>query len=107
MKMLWTGIRSIINVNNTKLNNISQVFQAGKTINDPGEIAKSFNHYFVKLQAIWIMKSFEQKKSPLIILVIETMYLSLFRVPPTKSKLRILIIPTANWEVSWTCQYFY
>ena len=49
MKMLWTGIRSIINVKNARLNNISQIIQAGKTINDPGEMAKSFNHYFVNV----------------------------------------------------------
>ena len=42
MKMLWTGICSIMNVKNARLNNISQIIQAGKTINDPGKIAKSF-----------------------------------------------------------------
>ena len=44
MKMLWTGICSIINIKNTRLNSISQIIQAGKTINDPGEIANYFYH---------------------------------------------------------------
>ena len=34
MKILWTGIRSTISVKNARLNNISQIIQAGKTIND-------------------------------------------------------------------------
>ena len=49
MKMLWSGIRSIINVKNARLNNnISQIVQDGKIISNPKEIAQSFNQYFVK-----------------------------------------------------------
>ena len=42
MKMPWTSIHFIINVKSTRLNNMYQIIQAGKTINDPGEIAKFF-----------------------------------------------------------------
>ena len=49
MKMLWSGIKSIINVKNNKFHNISQIVQNGVTINDPKEIAKVFNHYFTNI----------------------------------------------------------
>ena len=35
MKMLWSGIRSIINVKNNRLNNTSQTVQNGKVIKNP------------------------------------------------------------------------
>ena len=44
IKMLWSGIRSIIDVRNAKLNNISQIAQDGKIISNPKEIAQSFNY---------------------------------------------------------------
>ena len=47
MKMLWSGIRSIINVKNARLNNISQIVQDGKIVSNPKEIAQSFNQSFV------------------------------------------------------------
>ena len=39
MKTLWSGIRSLINVKNARLNNISQIVQDGKINSDPTEIA--------------------------------------------------------------------
>ena len=35
IKMLWNGIRSIINVQNSKFNNISQIIQNGQIIKIP------------------------------------------------------------------------
>ena len=49
MKMLWSGIRSIINIKNNKFHNISQIVQNGVAINDPKETAKVFNHYFTNI----------------------------------------------------------
>ena len=49
MKMLWSGIRSIINVKNARLNNILQIVQDGKIISNLKEIAQSFNQYFVNV----------------------------------------------------------
>ena len=50
IKMLWTGIKSIVN---TKLKNqfsqISRLFDNGKQINDPVKMANIFNHYFVNV----------------------------------------------------------
>ena len=47
--MLWFGIRSIINVEKARLNNISQIVQDGKFIISPKEIAQPFNQYFVNV----------------------------------------------------------
>ena len=41
--MFWLGIRSIINVKNNRLNNISQIVQNGKIIKNPPDIAEAFN----------------------------------------------------------------
>ena len=49
MKMLWSGIRSIINVKNNRLNNISQIVQNGKVIKNPQDIAQAFDQYFVNI----------------------------------------------------------
>ena len=49
MKMLWSGIRFIINIKNARLNNISQIVQDGKIISNPKEITQSFNQYFVNV----------------------------------------------------------
>ena len=47
--MLWSGIRSTINVKNNRLNNISQIVQNGKVIKNPQHIAQAFNQYFVNI----------------------------------------------------------
>ena len=47
--MLWNGIRSIINVQNSKFNNIPQIIQNGLTIKSPKDIAESLNQYFVNV----------------------------------------------------------
>ena len=47
MKMLWSGIKSIINIKNIKFNAISQLVQNGEIIDKPGEMA--FNHYFTHI----------------------------------------------------------
>ena len=47
MKMLWSGIRSIINIKNKKMFNISQLVQNGKVAQDPKQIAQIFNFFFL------------------------------------------------------------
>ena len=49
MKMLWSGIRSIINIKKTALSGISQLVVDGNKITDPKEIASSLNKYFVSV----------------------------------------------------------
>ena len=51
MKMLWSGIRSIINIKNKKIFNISQLVHYGKVVQDPNQIAKIFNNFFVNIAA--------------------------------------------------------
>ena len=49
MRMLWSGIKSIVNIKNIKFNAISQLVQNGEVIDKPGEMAKVFNHYFIHI----------------------------------------------------------
>ena len=49
MKMLWHGIRSIVNTSNkNQASHISQLNINGKAISDPVKKATIFNKYFVK-----------------------------------------------------------
>ena len=41
MKMLWSGIKSIINIKNNRFYNISQIVQNGKVINNPRDMAQA------------------------------------------------------------------
>ena len=65
MKMLWSGIKSIINIKNNKFHNISQIVQNGVAINDPKEIAKVFNHYFTNIASKSDNEIPRSRKSPL------------------------------------------
>ena len=50
MKMLWTGIRSIVNVKvKTQFSNISHLLDNGTRVNDPVKMANLFNNYFVNV----------------------------------------------------------
>ena len=60
MKMLWTGIRSIINIKSKQFYNISQLVQNGEIVQNSKEIANIFNSYFVTLLAKLIQKFQEQ-----------------------------------------------
>ena len=64
MKMLWSGIKSIINIENNKFHNISQIVQNGVAINDPKEIVKVFNHYFTNIASKIDNEIPRSRKSP-------------------------------------------
>ena len=49
MKMLSTGIRSIINIKSQNFCHISQLVQNGKTVHNPKYIATIFNQYLVNI----------------------------------------------------------
>ena len=51
MKMLWTGIKAIINIKRNKFYNISHLTQNGKRIDYPKDIAQVFNQYFTNIAA--------------------------------------------------------
>ena len=59
--MLWNGIRSIINVHNSKFDNISPIIQNGQTIKNPKDIAESLNQYSVNV-AEYIDKEIPRKR---------------------------------------------
>ena len=48
-KMIWDGIRSIININKTKTNYISQIKINNKLIDNPKNIVESLNDFFVNV----------------------------------------------------------
>ena len=50
--MLWTGIRSIVDVKvKTQLSNISHLLDNGTRVNDPVKMANFFNKYFVNVDS--------------------------------------------------------
>ena len=48
MKKMWSGTRSIINMNKKAGYSISHLTHNGKEISDPMKMANTFNNYFVK-----------------------------------------------------------
>ena len=66
IKMLWTGIKSIVNTKSkNQFSQISHLLDNGKWINDPVKMANIFNHYFVNAGSC-IDKSIPRtKKSPM------------------------------------------
>ena len=65
MKMLLTGIRSIINRKSQNFCNISQLVQNDKTVQNPKDIAAIFNQYFVNIGGKIDAAVPRTKKSPL------------------------------------------
>ena len=65
MKMLWSGIRSIINIKSEKMFNISQLVQNGKVVQDPKQIAQIFNNFFINVAAQIDSDIPRTRKSPL------------------------------------------
>ena len=65
MKMLWTGIRSIINIKSKQFYNISQLIQNGEIVQNSKEIAKIFNNYFVNIAGKIDSEIPRTRKSPL------------------------------------------
>ena len=61
MKMLWTEIKSIINIKSNKFYNISHLTQNGKIIDNPKDIAKIFNQYFKILLPKLIARCLKQE----------------------------------------------
>ena len=51
MKILWTGIKAIINIKRNKLYNISHLTQNGKRTDNPKDMAQVFNQYFTHIAA--------------------------------------------------------
>ena len=68
--MLWSGIRSIVNITNkSKLSLISQLKYDGTCVNDPPTIGNIFNIYFVNVGPNIDKTILRTTKSPLDYLV--------------------------------------
>ena len=51
LKKTWEGIRSIINIKSNSKNTVSAIIEDGKCLNDPKDIANSFNKFFSTVAA--------------------------------------------------------
>ena len=49
LKKIWSGIREIVNLNNTTSPKVSQLNVNGKTVVNPKEIASNLNKFFVNI----------------------------------------------------------
>ena len=66
MKILWSGIKSVINTNTkTQFSNISHLLEKGTQVNDPGEMANIFNNYFVNIGSAIDKTIPRTRKSPI------------------------------------------
>ena len=89
--MLWNGIRSIINVQNSKFNNISQIIQNGQIIKNPKDIAESLNQCFVNVAENVHKEVLRTRKCPLDYMGVKNIVS--FFVSPTDEGEVISIIP--------------
>ena len=91
MKMLWTGIKSIINLKaKHQLSHISHLKSNGSQVTDPVEMANLFNNYFVNVGSNIDKKIPRTKKSPLDYLK-KRISNSLFLSPATLVEIEIII----------------
>ena len=49
MRMLWSEIRSIINIKNKNMFNTAHIVYKGKVVQDPKQIAKIFDNFFINI----------------------------------------------------------
>ena len=95
MKMLWSGIRSIVNVKTkNQLSQISHLLENGKQVDDLVKIANMFNNYFVKFM-LMVITNIDKSvlrtgKSPVGYLSNRTPN-SIFLAPATKREIEIII----------------
>ena len=84
--MLWSGIRSIVNVKNkNSIPQISHLLKDGSHITDPTKMANIFNQYFINVGS-----TPGTKKSPLSYLKGRNPE-SLFLAPVTSEEIEIII----------------
>ena len=88
MKMLWTGIRSIINIKSKQFYNISQLVQNDEIVQNSKEIANIFNNYFVNIAGKIDSEIPRTRKSPLDYLG-DKLEKSFFISPTNSAKLKV------------------
>ena len=91
MKILWSGIRSVVDVKN-KINipQISHLLKDGSRITDPTKMANIFNQYFMNVGSNVDKSIPRTKKSPLSYLKGRN-HESLFLAPVTSEEIEIII----------------
>ena len=89
--MLWSGIRSIVNVKaKSQLSQISHSLENGKRVDDPVKMENTFNNYFVNVGGN-IGKSIPRtRKSPMDYLL-NRIPNSMFLAPVTEREIEIII----------------
>ena len=106
MKMLWHGIRSIVNTSNkNQASHISQLNVNGKLISDPGKMANIFNKCFVNV-GCKIDKSIPRTKQSALDYLKKQNPNSLFLAPVTPQLLFSLLTKTNLLELT-VFQCFY
>ena len=65
MKMLWSGIRLVINIKQSTLSGIPQLIVDSNKITEPKEIASALNKYFVNVPQQINKNIPRTKKSPM------------------------------------------
>ena len=82
MKILWTGIRSIINIKSKQFYSISQLVQNGEIVKKSKEIANILNNYFVNIAGKIDSEIPRTRKSPLDYLgyMLEKLFLFLLQI---------------------------
>ena len=98
MKMLWNGIKSIINIKGKKTYSISQLVKNGKAVKDPCKTAKILNNYFVNIASRIDSEIPRTKKSPLDYLG-KKLDLSFFISPTDPSDVEGIISQFKNGKV--------
>ena len=91
MKMLWSGIRSIVNVKTkNQLSQISHLLENGKQVDDPVKMANMFNNYFVNVGGNIDKSIPRSRKSPMAYLL-DRIPNSIFLTPVTEGEIEIII----------------
>ena len=105
MKMLWTGIESIISLKaKNQLSHISHLKSNDSCVTDPAEMANLFEHYFVNVGSNIDKKIPRTKKSPLAYLK-KRISNSLFLSPTTPEEIETIIQSSNVKKSYWPLQY--
>ena len=109
MKMLWTGIKSIVNVKaKNQISQISHLLDNGSQVNDPVKMANIFNKFFVNVGPNVDKSVSRTKKSPLDFLKDRNPN-SMFLAPVTPQEIETItrLLNTKNQLAHIVYLYFY
>ena len=96
MKMLWSGIRSIINFKSDIASNISCLPHDGLKVEDSKKMANKFNNVFINTSHNINMKIPRTRKSPLDYLISSETNYSFFISPVNTVEIKIIVSSLKN-----------